>query len=62
MTDIIKVCAWCDREINADKTPGALVPNHQNNESASHGICRVCKQAKDIELVALIALRREARR
>jgi len=36
----VRVCAWCQRRINEDGTPGA--PFVRRNETVTHGICSVC--------------------
>lgn len=44
----VRACAWCERYLNADDSPGAPYPRSIQREDArrgavlSHGVCREC--------------------
>ena len=55
MGEIIRVCAWCSREIDRNGQPGRIVPDHndrQLNPDIGHGCCRECQLTVDSEVAA----------
>lgn len=47
---ILRVCAWCDREITESGAPGKKYEPDCTPDLVSHGCCNECRESVDLEI------------